>query len=261
MQPPPPAPAAPCDLLDLSGRSAIVTGAARGLGAGIAARLAAAGASVVVNHRSGDAGAVVAAIREAGGRAVAVRADVADADGPRELVRRCLEVFGHVDVLVNNAGVQPVASLPDIPDGQWEAVLAANLSGAGRCVQESARVMGPGASIVNVASIEGLQPQAGHAHYGASKAGLLALTRAAAHELGPRGIRVNAVAPGLVWRQGLDRDWPEGVTRWEAAAPLGRVGHPDDVADAVLFLASAGARWVTGATLVVDGGVAAVPSW
>jgi NAD(P)-dependent dehydrogenase (short-subunit alcohol dehydrogenase family) len=116
-------------------------------------------------------------------------------------------------------------------------------------------------AVVNIASIEGLQPASGHSHYTASKAAVLAHTRAAALELGRLGIRVNAVAPGLIHRDGLEADWPEGVARWHAACPLGRLGQPDDVADAVLFLASAAARWMTGACLVVDGGVLSRSTW
>src|SRR6185437_15043296 len=108
-----------------------------------------------------------------------------------------------------------------------------------------------GGSVVNIASISGLEPAFAHAHYCASKAGLLMLTRAAALELGPRGIRVNAVAPGLIWREGLDEAWPEGVKRWLDHVPLGRVGRDDDVADACLFLASAAARWISGAMIAV----------
>ena len=118
----------------------------------------------------------------------------------------------------------------------------------------------PGA-IVNIASIEGLQPADGHSHYAASKAAVLMHTRAAALELGRHGIRVNAVAPGLIERVDLAADWPDGVRRWQSACPLGRLGQPDDVADAVLFLASDAARWITGATLVVDGGMLTRSTW
>jgi NAD(P)-dependent dehydrogenase (short-subunit alcohol dehydrogenase family) len=114
---------------------------------------------------------------------------------------------------------------------------------------------------VNIASIEGLDPAAGHAHYASSKAGLIMFTRAAALEYGPRGIRVNSVSPGLIDREGLERDWPEGVARWKRRVPLGRLGTPNDVADAVLFLLSPAARWISGANLVVDGGMSAQSKW
>ena len=110
-------------------------------------------------------------------------------------------------------------------------------------------------AIVNIASIEAQNPAVAHSHYDAAKSGIVMYTRAAAQELGRQGIRVNAVSPGLIWRDGLDTDWPDGVARYLRAAPLSRLGRPDDVADACLFLASSGARWITGANLVVDGGV------
>lgn len=118
-----------------------------------------------------------------------------------------------------------------------------------------------GGSIVHIASIEGSRPAVGHAHYSASKAGLIMFARSAALEYGARGIRVNTVSPGLIDRPGLDRDWPEGVARWHAAAPLRRLGCPEDIGDACVFLASPSASWITGHDLVVDGGVSAHPTW
>jgi NAD(P)-dependent dehydrogenase (short-subunit alcohol dehydrogenase family) len=141
---------------------------------------------------------------------------------------------------------------------QWDEVIDANLRTSFLCTQAAARQMvrqGGEGAIVNVASIEGTHPAPGHSHYNAAKAGVLMHTRAAAQELATHGIRVNAVAPGLIWREGIEEAWPEGVERWTRAAPLRRLGRPEDVADACLFLASAGARWITGATLTVDGGV------
>lgn len=261
MRTPPPSPRPPAELLDLTGRRAVVTGAARGIGTAIATRLAEAGAAVVVNHRSGDGDALAERLRADGHQAVAVRADVAEPDGAATLIGEALDALGGLDVLVNNAAAQPVAPLADITAEEWDSVAGGNLRSTFRCVQEAASAMGEGGAIVNIASIEAFQAQPGHAHYGASKAGVVRLTQSAALELGGKGIRVNAIAPGLIWREGLDRDWPEGVERWERAAPLGRVGHPDDVADAVVFLASDAARWITGTTLTVDGGVTAAPSW
>lgn len=246
-------------LLDLGGRVALVTGAGRGIGAGIARRFAEAGASVAVNYRSSRdrAAAVVAEIEAEGGRAVALRADVARAEEVERLVQGTLEALGHLDVLVNNAGAYPLSPLLEMAPGEWDAVLDANLRGAFLCTRAAGRRMsegGRGGAIVNVASIEGLAPMPLHAHYNAAKAGLLMLTRSAAAELGPRGIRVNAVSPGLIGREGIEEEWPEGVARWKEACPLERLGGAEDVADACLFLASPGARWISGANLVVDGG-------
>ena len=247
-------------LLDYRGRVALVTGAATGLGAGIAARFAEAGASVVVHYRrhAEEAEQVAGGIAAKGGRAVTAGGDLtleADAVG---VVERAVGAFGRLDVLVNNAGAYPVAGLLEMTAAQWDEVMDANLRTAFLCTQAAARVMmrqGAGGAIVNITSIEAESPAPGHSHYNAAKAGVLMHTRAAAAELARYGIRVNAVAPGLIWREGIEEAWPEGVERWQRAAPLGRLGRPDDVADACLFLASPAARWITGASLTVDGGV------
>jgi 3-oxoacyl-[acyl-carrier protein] reductase len=235
---------------------AIVTGSGSGHGRGIARRFAEAGASVVVHYRTSESGAreVVEAIESAGGGARALRADLTRGEDVERLFDAVVEEFGGLDVLVNNAGIYPLASLVDMTEGEWEAVVDANLKSVHLCTQAAARRMEDGGTIVNVGSVEALQPMPMHAHYDAAKAGVLMYTRAAALELGPRGIRVNAVSPGLIGREGIEEAWPEGVERWFQAAPLGRMGTPEDVADACLFLASDGARWITGANLVVDGG-------
>jgi 3-oxoacyl-[acyl-carrier protein] reductase len=144
---------------------------------------------------------------------------------------------------------------------QWRAVVDTNLTGVFACTQAAAEVMGPGGSVTHIASIEASHPAPGHAHYSASKAAVVMHARSAALEYGPHGIRVNTVSPGLIDRDGLAEAWPEGVERWVRKAPLGRLGRPEDVADACVFLASPLASWVTGHDLVVDGGVSARPTW
>jgi 3-oxoacyl-[acyl-carrier protein] reductase len=176
-------------------------------------------------------------------------------------MQEVMKSFGRLDALINNAALQDHAPFMDLACHSFDRMLQANVGGAFRCAQAAARHMSEGGAIVNIASISGLEPAFDHAHYCASKAGLIMLTRAAALELGRRKIRVNAVAPGLIWRDGLDRNWPEGMARWLAHVPLGRVGQNEDVADACLFLASAASRFITGATLTVDGGVTAHPSY
>jgi NAD(P)-dependent dehydrogenase (short-subunit alcohol dehydrogenase family) len=238
-------------LLDLTGRVAVVTGASGNIGAGIARRLHEAGASVVA-HAHTNAGAL-------DGRFVAAVGDVQrDA---RAICAVAVEHFGRLDVLVANAGIQPVAPLVEIGDEELAEMFRVDAIGVAAMTREAAAVMANGGAIVNVASIEGLQPAANHSHYAAAKAAVVMHTRAAALELGGRGIRVNCVSPGLIDAPGLDQAWPEGVARWHAAAPLERLGTPADVADAVLFLASPAARWITGANLVVDGGVLAHNTW
>ncbi|WP_369218543.1 SDR family NAD(P)-dependent oxidoreductase, partial [Streptomyces flavofungini] len=206
----------------LGGRIALVTGASGGIGAGIAVRFAEAGAAVVVHYRRGQARAreVVERIGRSGGEAVAVAADLAEEEGCRELVRAAQAWRGRLDCLVNSAGVQPVRELPGMTAAQWREVAEANVTSAFCCTQAAAEVMAGqdgGGSVTHIASIEGTNPAAGHAHYSASKAALIMFARSAALEYGPRGIRVNTVSPGLVDRPGLSDDWPEG-----AAAPLGQ---------------------------------------
>jgi NAD(P)-dependent dehydrogenase (short-subunit alcohol dehydrogenase family) len=234
------------------------------VGRGIAARFAEAGASVVVHYRghAGEAEAAARAITKAGGRAVALQADLGREPEVARVFRGTVDALGRLDVLVNNAGTYPVTPLLEMTAEEWDAVLASNLRTTFLCTQAAARQMalqGQGGAIVNVASIEATHPAPGHSHYNAAKAGVLMHTRAAAQELAAHGIRVNAVAPGLIWREGIEEAWPDGVERWTRAAPLRRLGRPEDVADACLFLASAGARWITGATLTVDGGVTTHP--
>lgn len=250
-------------LLDLTGRAALVTGAGAGIGRAIARRFAEAGATLLVHYRSSEAGAraVVEAIREDGGEATALRAELREPEEVERLFEEALGAAGRLDVLVNNAGIYPLAPLEEIDAGEWERVLGANLGATHLCTRAAARRMEEGAAVVNVASIEGLQPMPDHAHYDAAKAGVLMHTRAAALELGPRGIRVNAVSPGLIDTGVLEEAWPEGLERWRKAAPLGRAGEPCDVADACLVLASDAARWITGANLVVDGGATSRPAF
>ena len=169
---------------------------------------------------------------------------------------------GRIDAWINNAALQPVGAFLDLTAADETAVVDSNLGFVMRGTRAAARRVGAeGLAVVNIASIEGLAPAHGHSHYAAAKAAVLHHTRAAALELGRSGVRVNAVAPGLIDRPGLTDDWPEGVERWTSVVPLNRLGQPEDVADACLFLSSPAARWITGATLVVDGGVLTRNTW
>ena len=234
----------------------LVTGASGNIGRGIAEGLAAAGAAVVV-HCHSNAKAADELAQAIGGRAV--QADLADPQAVDDMLAAVTPTM-----LVNNAARQDVAALPDIGVEDWRAMLATNLDGAFHVMQRCAAAWAKddrGGAIVNIASIEASDPATGHAHYATSKAALLMLTRAAALEYGPDAIRVNAVSPGLIYRAGLEIDWPDGVERWLERAPLGRLGTPQDVADAVLFLLSPAARWISGTNLVVDGGMSAQSRW
>ncbi|HEX8864943.1 MAG TPA: SDR family oxidoreductase, partial [Lentzea sp.] len=208
-----------------------------GVGAGIATCFSRAGALVVRHNGLADGD---------------LRTDAA------RVVADAFTVHGRLDAVVNNAGVQPVEPLPDMTVEQWQSVVDTNLTGPFAVTQ--AAVGYSVSSITHIASIEGFFPAAGHAHYSASKAALIMHARAAALEYGPR-IRVNTVSPGLIARPGISAEWPSGVARWEAAAPLGRLGTPEDIGNACVFLASDLASWITGHDLVVDGGVTARPTW
>ncbi|MGR6971399.1 SDR family NAD(P)-dependent oxidoreductase [Streptomyces cynarae] len=250
----------------LEGQVALVTGAGGGIGRGIALRFAEEGAAVAVHCRTsvGAADEVAARIRDTGGRAAVLRADLTAEEECRRLVAEAAEWGGgRLTALVNNAGVQPVQELAGMTAAEWRAVVDANLTGVFACTQAAVEVMrgAGGGTVTHIASVEATHPAPLHAHYCASKAAVVMHARSAALEYGPYGIRVNTVSPGLVDRPGLAEDWPQGVRRWQQAAPSGRLGRPEDIGDACVFLASPLASWITGHDLVVDGGVSARPTW
>jgi len=249
---------------DFSGKVVVVTGSSAGLGRAIALRFAAAGANVGIHYFSHSEAAheVVEEIRLLGRNAGAFQADLTRAEEAKTLVAWAVDVFAHIDIWVNNAGIYPVSPFLETDLTEWQRVMAANLEAAFICTQAVAQHMikqGGGGVVINIASIEGLQPARGHSHYSSAKAGLIMLTRSAAYELGRYGIRVNAVSPGLIARPGLEEAWPEGVQSWLSTAALGRMGQPEEVADACLFLASPLAGWITGVNLIVDGGASCRP--
>jgi len=246
-------------LLSLSGKHALVTGASSGIGACIAATLDAAGATVTVHYNHNQAGAhhVVTNLANKG---QAVQADIKSPDAVSSLFDTAVEALGPVSILVNCAAEQTLFPLEDMSLASWSSMQQTNVDAVFQLSQLFAAQNRPGA-IVNISSIEGSKPATGHSHYSTSKAALEMLTKAAAFELGPSHIRVNAVAPGLIWREGLEEGWPDGVASWKERAPLRRLGHPSDVANAVLFLASDAASFITGSVLTVDGGMLAQPGW
>ena len=246
-------------VLDLSGRVALVTGASRGLGRAIAVALARAGADVAVNflQSAERAAEVVRSVEETGRRALAVKADVSDLADAASLVERTAEEFGRLDVLVNNAGITRDGLLLRLKEEDWDQVLATNPKSLFNCTKAASRIMlkQRRGRIINISSVIGLLGNAGQTNYAAAKAGIIGFTKAAARELGSRGITVNAVAPGFIMSE-MTEHLPEAMkSDYLGRIPLGRFGDPEDVAKAVLFLASDGAAYITGVTLTVDGGL------
>jgi 3-oxoacyl-[acyl-carrier protein] reductase len=234
----------------LEGKSALVTGASRGIGRAIAAELARAGANVAVGYRSGKDEAEQLA-QELGGRAI--QADVADS----EQAKRLVEEAGDVDILVNNAGLTRDGLLARMPDDDWRAVIETNLSSVFYTCRAVTRGMMKkrGGAIVNVSSIVGVHGNWGQTNYGASKAGIIGFTKSLARELGSRNVRANVVAPGYVKTQLTDVLPDEARAAMLSNTPLGRLGDPEDVAGAVRFLCSDEASFITGEVLLVDGGL------
>lgn len=235
---------------------AVVTGAGRGLGRAIALRLSGQGLAVAVADIDASAEATAASIKEAGGRAVGLRLDVRDAASIDAAFAAIVDALGVPLALVNNAGIYPDNTLLDMPESSWDAVLDTNLKGTFLCAQRFARLRiaaGGGGAIVNLASTAAFSARVGAAHYGASKAGVVMLTRSMAQEWGPHGIRVNAIAPGLIEVE-AHRVAPDYKRSFLPMIPLGRIGRPRDVADAVAFLISDAADFITGVLLPVDGG-------
>jgi NAD(P)-dependent dehydrogenase (short-subunit alcohol dehydrogenase family) len=249
------------DLLDLGGRVAVVTGASGGIGSAIARRLTDAGAAVVAQYRTDGDGVeqLRAGVAAAGGRIRTVRGDLRIPDDLDAIFADAERAFGRVDILINSAGAFRPHDLGGDDAAGFRDDLDDNLLSAVECTRRVVPRMRQrgGGSIVNIASLSALHPAPGQAGYVTAKAALIAFTRSAAQEFGPSGIRVNAVSPGLIWRPTLHDDWPEGERSFAERAPLRRVGMPDDVADACLFLAAPASSWITGQNLVVDGGISA----
>ncbi|KQT79543.1 oxidoreductase [Methylobacterium sp. Leaf465] len=244
----------------LQGKVAVVTGASKGIGAGIATALARDGAAVVVNYASSQTGAeaVVAGITAAGGRAIAVRADVSKAAEAQALIEAAVAQFGRLDVLVNNSGVYEFAAIEEVTEAHYRRLFDINVLGVLLASGAAAKHLGEGGSIVNISSAITHVSTPAAAVYSGTKGAVNAISGVLANELAPRRIRVNTVSPGYVVTEGTHS---AGITGSEmeagfvAQTPLGRAGHPGDIADVVAFLASDEARWLTGENITASGGI------
>ncbi|MBL9092655.1 MAG: glucose 1-dehydrogenase [Planctomycetaceae bacterium] len=247
----------------LQRKAALVTGASKGIGAGIAEELAAAGAAVVVNYVSDRTGAdsVVDAITASGGHAIAIQADVAKSADVARLFERTKESFGSLDILVNNAGVYQAMPVAELTEDEFHREINVNLLGPMLVIRESLRYFGPeGGSIINIGSVASRVHSPGYSIYSASKAGLDAVTGVLSKELAPRGIRVNSVNPGATLSEGTKQAGLYGVgsdfeKQLVAMTPLGRTGRPADIAKVVAFLASDDSGWLTGEVILASGGL------
>lgn len=245
--------------MKLEGKSALVTGASRGIGREIALELAKQGANVAVNYAGSEklANEVVAEIKALGREAIAIQANVADGEAVTDMVNKVIAQFGSLDILVNNAGITRDTLLMRMKEDDWDAVIDTNLKGVFLCTKAVTRQMMKQRSgrIINISSIVGVSGNAGQANYVAAKAGVIGLTKTTAKEFASRGITVNAVAPGFITTDMTDKLTEEIKGEMLKQIPLARLGDPEDIAKVVVFLASEDSRYMTGQTLHVDGGM------
>ena len=246
--------------MNLTGKVTLVTGASRGIGRQIALTLAGYGATVIVNYNGSAAKAekVVNEITANGGMAESMQCSVSDFEKSKEMIDGIVKKYGRLDILVNNAGITKDNLIMKMSEDDFDAVIATNLKGAFNCIKHVSRQMlkQKGGRIINISSVSGVMGNAGQANYAASKAGIIGLTKSAAKELASRGITVNAIAPGFIKTDMTDVLSDKVKENISASIPMGSMGTAEDVAKAAAFLASDGARYITGQVLRVDGGMA-----
>lgn len=245
--------------MNLSGKTAIVTGGSRGIGKAIALKLAEKGANIVVNYTSNSnmAEETVNEIKNMGREALAIKADVSNPDDVKNLVKEVEKSFSSIDILVNNAGITRDTLLIRMKDDDWDKVMNVNLKGTFLCTKLVGKKMMKQRSgrIVNITSVVGIIGNAGQANYSASKAGVIGFTKSTAKELSSRGINVNAVAPGFIQTEMTEKLSEEVVDNYAKNIPLGKLGKPEDVANVVAFLCSQESAYLTGQVINVDGGM------
>lgn len=245
-------------MFQLKNKIAVVTGASRGIGQGIALELAKAGATVALVSRTVDALKIVAdEIAAVGGTASVHPCDISDGEAVTATFKEIVNQYGELHILVNNAGVTKDALLMRMSTADWELPIQVNLTGAFNCIKAAIRPMMKArfGRIINITSVVGVTGNAGQANYAASKAGLIGLTKSIAKEVGSRGITVNAIGPGFITTDMTADLTEEILIKMAESIPLGRMGNPEDIAPAVVFLASEGASYITGQTLLIDGGM------
>ena len=251
-------------MIDLVDCNLLITGATSTIGQSVARRAAAAGARLALHYYTNESAAAELADQLG---ALHLQADLSSSASIEQMLQSLEREGFRTQALVNNAADQSIGALEQLTLSDWQQMLRTNLDAVFLLSQQLAGAIianvgtQRSGAIVNISSIESIDPAPGHGHYATSKAALNMLTRALASEYGAQGLRVNAVSPGLIHRDGIEEAWPEGVSRWQANAPLGRLGQPEDVADAVLFLLSDAARWISGHNLVVDGGMTTQGRW
>lgn len=243
--------------IDLKGKTAIVTGASRGIGKAIALRLAELGANIVVNYRSTPVDDLILEIEKMGVKAIAIKADVSKFDEAEKLVKETVETFGTLDILINNAGITKDALVMRMKEEDFDSVINVNLKGAFNTIRHASGIMFRKRTgrIINITSVVGIIGNAGQTNYSSAKAGLIGMTKSLAKELGSRGITVNAVAPGFIGTDMSDKLSDKQKEAMIGSIPLKRVGSTEDVANLVAFLVSDMATYITGQVINVDGGM------
>ncbi|MEZ4632279.1 MAG: SDR family NAD(P)-dependent oxidoreductase [Deinococcales bacterium] len=248
------------DFFNFKNKVVLVTGASGNLGSGITKAFSEAGASLILHYHQ-NLQAIEKLAQQLTSPYIIVQADLSALEQVKRMFQQIKDQHPQLDVLINNSGSYPVKAFLEMNADEWHEVINSNLTSLFYTSQAAATMMSKGASIINISSIEALYPAYGHSHYSASKAAILMHGRSLAYELGAQGIRVNNISPGLIWREGIEEAWPDGVTRFEQKVPLGRLGTAQDIAHSCLFLASNAASWITGINLIIDGGISSSPAF